>query len=315
LDFSRRHEPSLYQLFGGSASTSKATESLQIGDESIESRSRGPMLRLKLFWDLISAPGERKASDIFGRDEYSRPRVGRHLRELAKNGIITYESARPDQPYSYYKLVENGPTEKPPPHSTFKSLTADTYNAFKESDDWITVGDIARNLKYGHEMNLTSVISHLKRLGYVESQKFRYDLKSKLSLSRDQETVLFDLMDSIARFQEQDAVTLQRGYDAAQQIVSSPDQASALMIKAKDHSPYALKMTPGELGDVVMTVISGNAGLNALEIRAEVEKEISKEIGVDSIRRALKALQESGVVFQQKEKGNTSSWFIKAVVN
>lgn len=79
---------SLYDIFGSTVSTSKSA------DSALELKKRSPLTRIQLYRALISS-GDNflSVSDIAGKmDEDDQTLVHRHLKDLAKSGIIEFVS-------------------------------------------------------------------------------------------------------------------------------------------------------------------------------------------------------------------------------
>ncbi|MDO8269630.1 MAG: hypothetical protein Q7T54_03105 [Candidatus Levybacteria bacterium] len=99
-------ETSLYDIFGSTISTSKPT------DEKEELKKRSPLNRIYLFRALLGSGDQAIAlNDLAGKmDEQDVTLVHRHLKDLARVGIVEYDNSQnvsivPDKKDLLYKVV------------------------------------------------------------------------------------------------------------------------------------------------------------------------------------------------------------------
>ncbi len=268
LDFSERHpEFSLSQVFGSTSSPSQPKD-IQTPEGKANFKKRAPILRLKIFRELVAAKLPIRESDLANAIGEYAVMIGQHLAQLADLNIIFYESTKKDQPYTFYTLSQERPNEKPKQYSTLPSLTDKVYNFFLNLSPSTEVNreEIADSLikanpemgklnKQALEYNISAICSYLAKQHYLEQGKFRQVLQSEITLSDAQKTTLLELVDLIDRFQGQDPDILEEGRRKAMEIINDPQRVFHLLKKAKESSAHANRSSQEESKDYIRSLI------------------------------------------------------------
>lgn len=135
LDFSLQHpDYSLQDLFGQTASVAQP---IQV--EEIVFKTRAPLTRLRIFLALLTSPSlPIREVDLLEQLEYPRNQASfmqNHLQELYGNRVISYESARREEPYVFYQLLATHLQQDPEPYRTFQSLSKFVWETIRDNPD------------------------------------------------------------------------------------------------------------------------------------------------------------------------------------
>lgn len=268
LDFSERHpEFSLSQVFGSTSSPSQLKD-IQTPEGKTNFKKRAPILRLKIFRELVRAELPIRELDLAYAVGENPATIGQHLARLADLHIIFYESTKRDQPYAFYKLSQERPNERPKQYSTLPSLTEKVYNFFVNlgPSRGVSPEDIADSLIYENpemveldkkalQSNIVGICSYLSRQKYLEQGKFKEGLQSEITLSDIQRAALLELVTLINRFQEQDPETLEEGKRKAMEIINDSERVSRLLKKTKQNSAHANRSSQERSKDYIRSLI------------------------------------------------------------
>lgn len=300
LDWSRKHNISLFQLFRNTLSTSPLKEMLETKEgEGIEFRKRAPITILKILYEVVTSPNlPVRQVDIADRISEDHITAGRHIVHLSRRGLIQYQSTEANTPFSAYKITPTPPGEFPI-FLNERSLTNAIFSILKEHpDSYLTIQEIYERLPQALEergrkrrlaSRISSVLAFLRRNKYAEVKKFSADSQSEINLTDEQRLILTDLVEIIDRFQDQDPEIITRGRQLAEDIINNPFVVSALMRRAKETSPYANRSSALETRALINYIISSHPGITNREIQhlLELEGKRLSQISITVLTRSL----------------------------
>ena len=91
-----------------------ATQSSSIKDEQSLEKKRAQETRYRIFWEIATNPNNRiRLKDIADAINENSRNIGDHLRSLSKNGVISYDATEQGKSYSYFRIKEVIPDQKP----------------------------------------------------------------------------------------------------------------------------------------------------------------------------------------------------------
>lgn len=273
LDFSLRHPDfSLQDFFGRTHSSSQSQEI----DET-EYKKRAPITRLKIFWEILTSSPLIQTRDIVKQIGYASTaeNIGKHLFNLSRNGLLSYEAVTKGEAHVFYRLSETPPFSEPEPYDRDRKLTNFAYQLLKEDGnrEWSAEVIKERYQQYLetqvksllNEKNLmgriSSILSHLVKKGYARRRKFIGGQKgSEVTLTEEQRKVLLELVTLLDRFQNQDPAVLELGKRLASQIITNSEKVSLLFAKAKERSSDAGSLPIQETADDILRIVSSYPG-------------------------------------------------------
>ncbi len=319
LEFSERQTFSLNQLFGSTHSAAPEND-IRVGDETQQYKKRSPEIRIKIIKSLVKSSGAIRVVDISKEIEEDNRTVGRHLSELARFGIIEYESADVDIRVTYYKLADNSPQSPPPAHATSTGVPTRIIDFLKKNaGESFSIDELINRMtlegfkkrRAAHaksaQGSYLSTLGMLVKLGYVSREKFEQSLKSIAKISDGQRAVLEEVLAIIDGITSRNIEFLKQGKIKAENIISDPSRAAALFKKAKESSVLAARNTTQDnLGDI-LSIISQNPNISSLEIREHLEKVYGKRLSKTRIFGLLKILTSNSLILESERK-NASYW-------
>ena len=309
LDFSLKYpEFSVQDFFGGTPSSSKVQET----SEGIEYKKRAPMTRIKIFWELLSSELPARKADFVNKIGESPETIQTHLRALGDAKIISYESVGHDKPYTYYKASEDAPIEPPEPFKKYATMTSFVYGLLRDNPDreW-TADDVAEEILKSPNFHASqeyathyssNVMNYLKQKGYVERRKFGEDLMSEINLNDNQKNMIFDLINMLNNFQNQESSALVFGKRRLQEILGDPELVSKLMTKAKEHSSKANRTPHEELLGRILTIVSAKSNPTGREVQ-EVLLSEGKRLNIGKVQDLLRILSSDGRLEKYIQRG------------
>lgn len=255
LPVSERHEnTSLYQLFGNTNAPIAAIREIAMTSEGeIEYRNRSPIIRSKIFWELVTASSSLTVGQLTAAIGEDEGKTSSHLKKLADNNIITRDSQDLGQAYSYYyfnKEAPDGISTKETRYRNDSTLLSCLYEIFSNNpDDVMSYDNILEQLHLANPVykdqnaayiirRISSYLAIMETREYLKRKKFRYDHHSEIGLTEEQRNLLVEVVDILDRFQRQDTAFLEEGMNKAFEISNNPKRVSALIRKAKESSPY-----------------------------------------------------------------------------
>lgn len=301
LDFSLRHpETSLGDLFG-SMSSKYARDDATNTDQ----RNRAPILRFKIFWELVSQPGLMTETSLTEQLQKPHSIIGPHLSDLAEKGVIVYTSQDISKPFTIYSLDPSHPDADPTIFQRKKSSTQVVYDALRANPEkkWTTaelvdyclsVEDPDGKLnKKSYATRVRGILGHLVKGGYVDTENSTNE-RSSVNLSDDQRVLLTELVTMIDSFQNLDTITLQYGRNRLTEILSDSRTVAAFMAKSKEHSPYARRNSVDLTLNDLRQIIINNPGYSTNQIREELAKIQGKKRSRGNINNLLLKLVDQG---------------------
>lgn len=315
LDYSLKHDFSLYQIFGPTMTSGPKSSDIEIKGEKTEFKNRSPLRRLKILRALLSMPLPTREADILGVANANQGIISNHLQELSRAGIITLETVIERQSFSLYRLSPNKPEGRPEKYQTYPTLTQKVYDVIVSDPNksW-TIEEIFEKLrKLGTTKKYVDVVisriaQHLIEKGYLERGIFKGNLKTQINLEDRVRLQLIDLTELIDAFQNQDPEVLERGMTLIQKFRAGHMEIEIrrLMQKAKDNSPAINKRPPEETGLFILSIIQDGSPKTIREIQDLLERQYDRKLNTGSIWGLLHKLKDKGLVVP--EKGKVVRW-------
>ncbi len=312
LDFSREHKEALYHFFGRTQSVTQESE-LDVGSKTIQVKKRSPRERLRIFWDLLTSKLPVREVDL-GSHLKESSAIGHHLDDLDRFGIIQYDSIEPNKPIAYFQVLSERPEITPSAVGTHKVLTNVIYDVLKTSpEQWFTREQVRDAIikefpdkvtldQNDFLANISRILTHLVREGYLKRQKFGNFTQSEVSLSEPQRTVLCQLITMLDRFQQGDLELLAFGRQKAAEITNNPGIVSKLMLKAKEASPEANKTPVAITQGSILAIIRNNPGINTRTVQKKLE-EFDQKLTLLRVSKIIASLRKANLVERIGEKG------------
>lgn len=307
---------SLYQMLGSTGSPSGRV--VETEEDSGDYRKRAPETRVKIFWELATnpSPSLRLTDLLKGISEESEflllqatSPIEDHLENLSDHGVIGYESSRQGNPFSFYRVKETLPEGEPITIGHNKSLTQETYDILKETPQtYFSLPDLAEILrqrypdKYkGKGMKtltnrLSGILAGLAGQGFVEYGKFRWNIKSDITVSPEQREVIISLLEIIDRFQTKDEGFLQAGRRLTDQILSDPGKVAALLHKARENSPNVQSLPLSETASLILGIVQRHPNTTGRQIQQKLKEEYGKGLVGKTVGALLNHLRQQGQI-------------------
>jgi len=242
LNFSETHACSPIKLFGGTAAA--GAKRRETSDPDVYAyRQRASITRLGIFRKLLSQDHPIRATDLATAVSCDHAGVNRHLKALARSGIVDFESAEKAN-FIRYKCNAYAPATVPHAYRYEVTLTRNVFDVIRQTEnDTFTKDDIIwelRTVRQGQKIPSATVSGILRMLandGYLITDEFRGEVRSKVSLTASRWGMVSELVQLIDSFQELDPVVLRDGRRMGQKILADPVRVTRLMQSARDASP------------------------------------------------------------------------------
>ncbi len=292
---------SLYQMF---ASTNSST----IKDQQTQDKKRAQQTRLKIFWEIVTNPSNRiREADIVNATKETSVIMSRHLLNLNKNAVISYEATEHGKPISFYKTKETIPDKEPEQYRGEKILSTRVYEIIKKTNEYLSIEQVRDFLIHEYpnykdrqqarlKSNIANVLTDLEKQGYVERKKFSSKFKSELTLSEEQREAILSLVTLIDKFQKGDTQTIREGRTFSQRVLDNPILFSQLMLKAKEASPYANRTDKETTLNNILSILQQYPNSTANQIREKLEEDYDKKLGDRATARYLFSLTQAGEI-------------------
>ncbi len=315
LKFSYDHpDVSLQDFFAGTNSPSKQITT----DEGVETKKRAPMLRLKIFWQLLTQQLPIRETDLAKVTKEHHGIILQHIASLKDKKIITYDATGLGKPFSFYQLSPNPPQEPPSSYNRYPAPTASVYQALLQNKDqqWSidTFADYYLNSRKEDKKPqdrmlakriVSRILFDLERQGYAKREKFSFGHQSDISLSDTQRQTMLDLVTLIDKFQNQNPQILQEGKEFADYLRTHPEMVSILFAKAKEHSPYANQISKDETQHRILSLLSSSGKpLTRQEIREGLKVTYDQSLSPSNVLKLTSSLPTNYPVSSLKEKGS-----------
>lgn len=240
LQFSETHACSLIDLFGTTAAAGGTLrESATPGVQPY--RQRAPIARLRIFRTLVATDQPLREADLVQPVQTDHVGVGRHLKRLAKHGIVEFESAAPAS-FVRYRRHPHPPAVPPLQYRHETTLTRDVLDAVRrlEAAEPFTRDEVLGALggaTEGRKSRTGTVTCILRKLvtdGYLISEGFQAERRSRVRLADERREMISELVELMERFQRLDRATLRSGRRHGQQILADPTRVTRLVQVARD---------------------------------------------------------------------------------
>jgi len=266
-----------------------------------------PFIRFRIFQELISGDLPMREADLVKKLNKTPHLIGDHLRALRKNGIISYESSRIDEPYARFKLISDRPDDPPPAWVRNVTFTNEIYRIVIENPTMELNADtilpllVYRNPKLmrnedDKKRRISAVLSHLETHGYIKRLKLGFYQQSEVNLTEEQRSRLEQLVDIVERFSTQEPQFLAEGRSKAHQIVNDQRRFSALLQKARETSANANEASSAETMKQIITILYSNPRATNREIQKHLRNEFDHDISTSAVARLTRILSSGGSI-------------------
>lgn len=313
LDFSRRHKDfSLINIFGRASSASESKE-VQDEEDTFNFRKRPPILRKNIFWELTTSDlptTVTNLANVLGEDQV---KVGRHLNELARRGVIQFDHGKEHQPLVAYQVSSTHPDQPPPVYGTNIKLTTAVWKILNEQPEkhW-KIEDVVDQYKKNYlvhkpegthlQKGIMSILAHFAELQYVKRSKFPKLVYSEINLTPQQRTMLVDLVTILDGIQNQDPTIMLKGKEYASYFLSHPDELAEVLAKTKEHSSSANQQPVKETIGNILSVLSKNPG-SVLDVQEQLESIYGRAVTKSRLAQLLRKLAQSNQISFTTERG------------
>lgn len=325
LGFSERHpETSLYQLFGKTNSSTVAREVLTRDGEVVEYKERAPLLRLQIFRLLLAASGSSvKQVEITQKLNAGSARVKESLNELARNGLITYESVGPDKSYTYFRISEKILSAQEIPGKERSLSRAILEILGQRTDEELTSEEIARVLIWSNPKwkglkekkfrdRINAVMGAYTKQGAAEKGKYQKGTKSEITLDESKKALIEELVAQLGSFQNQDTNALVSGNKLAAEITSDPAKVSGLMQKAKENSRGFASAATEDTAKQILTILATNPESTNRQLIERLGQQFGRVISRKRVAQILTQIERSGKI-QSETRHSTKYWSVKMI--
>lgn len=315
LSFSLRYPGiSLQDIFGSTVGSGGVMKTIEtVAGEVSDFKKRSPLTRLRIFRRLATGPLPIQKLDLaqeFG--EKLSELSTEHLISLAESDLIAYEAIQVNRPRSFYQLSTRRPVKEPESYPYYISLTKPVLEIFsKHPDKNFTSEDTAKYLvekdtKYGEMSrkslfhNISTILAHLVRGGYLVRGKFGKEKKSEITLTDSQRQFLQELVGVIDDFQGQTPGVLEKGVRLANEIIADPQKVSFLFKKAREASPQANRLALEESCSLIRFLVRDNPDITNKELYDLLHKGNIK-LGMERLRQLTHLLEKEGQLSARRE--------------
>jgi len=240
LRFSETHACSLIDLFGTTAAAG-GTLRESAAPDVLPYRQRAPIARLRIFRTLVATDQPLRETDLVQPVQTDHVGVGRHLKRLAKHGIVEFESAVPAS-FVRYRRHPHPPAVPPLQYRHETALTRDVLNAVRhlEAAEPFTRDEVLGALggategRKSRTGTVTCILRKLATDGYLISEGFQAERRSRVRLADERRDMISELVELMEGFQRLDRAALRDGRRHGQQILDDSRRVSRLVQIARD---------------------------------------------------------------------------------
>lgn len=313
LKWSYEHpEHSLYKMLSSTNSTS-------IKDQQVLDKKRAQETRYKIFWEIVTNSSNRmRLTDLADAVNEDYRLTKNHLVSLSKSGIITYEAIRPGQSFSYFRLKDTVSDKEPGPYGKHRILATRLYNfltqhSIQAPNEYLSVDEITNALiqEYPEYKNLNkkslssravNTLTDFEKQGHTERERFRADYHSEIILSDEQREVIVSFVTPLDNFKNGDRETIEEGRRFAQRVLNDPRPFSELMLKAKEASPFANRISREEMDGWIISTLHENPNITIKQIQQYLQSDYDKRLGFSPINSYLLRLARDEKIVSEKTK-------------
>jgi len=303
---------SLRQMFA-------STPSPVVKDENTLGKKRAQETRYKIFWEITTNPTDRiRIVDIANVTDEFQSIIGRHLYNLGKNGVISYESTQRGQPIAYYRLKGVVPNTEPEQYRDEKTLSTRVYKTLTQKpNEYLSSRQVADFLikeypeyrkRFGKKVpsEISRVLSHFANQGYCERKRFiGGQFQSEVHLSDEQRETIVSLVTAIDKFMIGGRQTIEEGKKFAQRVANDPQLFSELMLKAKEASPFANITSREDMQSYLLSILYEHPNSTVNQVQQFLKENYDKRLGREGIIMAFRGLvKEEKVVCEKTKFGN-----------
>ena len=304
LTFSEADNVSLLQLFGNTNTTAHPPDDA----ETVTSAKRAPYRRFRLFAALLRAALPVQQLVLMRELDESHTTLGSHLRNLARHGIVSYQTKHLGDSYVFYQLRPNGPPGPSPPDPRNRVLTDQVLGVLRSQaaavvtrdQVYATLVDMhmprrSENVR-GLKASISKVLSHLERAGVVERGRFKPAIQSEVDLTSEQRARLTDLVNLCTSVARSEPSFLADGRAKAAAIVNDPMRVRALLQKVREVSPATNRTDTNALAEMILSALHQRPCSSVSELRDDLAKQYDKDITSDRVRQIIALLRTQGAV-------------------
>lgn len=316
LDFSLRHpDISLIDIFGQTMSRAKESTI----SSTLQFKKRAPIARLNIFRALLQVqhlpitetgllkmfPGLNIFTNVRGKHLLS------YLRPLSEKGILSFRTIDKN-PRSLYRLAALVPEEDPPPYYNSQGyphirLTRLVWRTVRNNPEklWSREEiaqhlteehtDLARNQRKGLASNISVILVHLHKEGYLGNLSLP---QSEISINDTQRGILSDLLTLLDKVQNRDKEVLETGKKLADRLKVNPGIIAELLRKAREHSAHARQQSTSETVKNIKTILSKYPNSTAKEITKYLNEDLGRNLRIDSIHQILSKHLRGELVYE-----------------
>lgn len=299
---------SLYQMFGSTSS-----HVFKDGNGESEEKKRSAQTRLKIFWELSTVSNNTTTLAYLTTSLNEYPTlIAQHIENLDRLGVVTLDSIKPGEPFSYYRQAENPPIEKPRPARTEYLLTENVHGILQKSKErWLTIEDVVDELvkinsRYQNYFNLVPevarILADLKRQGYAQVQKFSHFFRSEITFTEEQREAMASLVALVDAFQRPDPETFREGKVTASAIIVNSQLINRLLTRGIEASPLTDAAEPEETLSMVYKILSERSNRTVEEIQAALEEKYHKSYARNTLRTLLTNFTKGQRLYREKTK-------------
>lgn len=252
-DLSERYSnTSLFEVWGGTGSVSPVLGMIEQEGMTAEYRKRSPIIRLKIFWEILTSKLPLREADLVTALEEEQGIIADHLKKLRAFRLIEYDALGPNKPGTYYTLAdsEKEPIFRYTSHHGMTTLKRHLYLIFfshpKEDltydklwEYFKAAAPLRQKSKQAFIRRASIYLAQWSRDGFLTEGIFNNNTQSQIDLTDAQRALLNDFVETVDKFQKGDSSFLDEGRSKAEEIINDPKRVAVLMRKARNKSPFA----------------------------------------------------------------------------
>lgn len=321
LEFSLRYPAfSSIKAMGATVSWSEVKRIQTIDGGEAEFRKRAPMIRLKIFRQLVSSVLPIRAADLALAIGERQGIVQNHLQTLSRFDIIKYKATEPNRPYSFYKLSRQRPSREPRSYPKKPTFTRRVFEIFLSNPEFCGSSAIVaerlreRYPKYQASKQLTmqmmtnNILSHLEKEGFLAHEGFRYNIQSEINITDGNRAMLRELLGIVHRFRSGDEDFREEGRAKLEKIINNPFLVRVLVAKARATSSHASQTPEQELVEMFSSLLQKYPNSTSRELQKYLE-EYDKRLYPGRTYRILYSHKNQ---FEPTKRGRVIYWNVRS---
>lgn len=321
LGFSLRYPAfSSIEAMGATVSWSEVKRIQTIDGGEAEFRKRAPVVRLKIFRQLVSSVLPIRAADLARAIGEKQGIVQNHLQTLSRLSIIEYKATEPNKPYSFYKLSPQRPNREPRPYPKKPTITKRVLEIFLSNPEFSgSPAMVAEKLKELYpeyqalkqltmQMMTNNILSHLEKEGFLAHEGFRYNIQSEINITDGNRAMLRELLGIVDRFKSGDEDFRKEGGAKLEKIINNPSLVRVLVAKARTTSPHASQTREQELVEIFSFLLQRYPNSTSRELQRYLE-EYDKRLELGRTYRILHSHKDQ---FKPTRRGRVIYWSVRS---